>query len=263
MLRSVKSLEGNTLGATDGTIGRVKDFYFDDEAWVIRYVVVDTGAWLGGRKVLVSPYLIREPGTVLGTLPIAVTREQIRNSPGIDTDKPISRQYEKSYLGYYDYPYYWGGSGFWGDFANPGTLTARPGENPYRGHLRAPSGEDAGGDPHLRSCNSVHGYHIVASDGELGHVQGFLLDDQTWAISYLIVNTSSWWLEHDVLVSPESIRSVSWREGTVTVELTRETIRDAPVYDGKETQEQSPGTFIAAAGSTAAHRAARAADAHD
>ena len=179
MLRSVKSLEGNTLGATDGTIGKLKDFYFDDEAWVIRYAVVDTSTWLGGRKVLVSPYAIREPSTVVGTLPVSVTREQIRNSPSIDTDKPISRQYEKTYLGYYDYPYYWGGFGLWGDYNYPGTLSDGLIESRYRGYLHSPSAEDSGSDPHLRSCNAVKGYHILASDGEIGHVQGFVLDDHS------------------------------------------------------------------------------------
>jgi uncharacterized protein YrrD len=232
MLRSVKSLEGNTLGATDGTIGKLKDFYFDDEAWVIRYAVVDTSTWLGGRKVLVSPYAIREPSTVVGTLPVSVTREQIRNSPSIDTDKPISRQYEKTYLGYYDYPYYWGGFGLWGDYNYPGTLSDGLIESRYRGYLHSPSAEDSGSDPHLRSCNAVKGYHILASDGEIGHVQGFVLDDHSWAIRYLVVNTSNWWIGHEVLVSPEWIQDVSWSESTVTVDLSRKSIKDAPVYDG-------------------------------
>ena len=231
MLRSVKSLEGNTLGATDGTIGKLKDFYFDDEAWVIRYAVVDTSTWLGGRKVLVSPFAIREPSTVVGTLPVSVTREQIRNSPSIDTDKPISRQYEKTYLGYYDYPYYWGGFGLWGDYNYPGTLSDGLIESRYRGYLHSPSAEDSGSDPHLRSCNAVKGYHILASDGEIGHVQGFVLDDHSWAIRYLVVNTSNWWIGHEVLVSPEWIQDVSWSESKVTVGLSRQSIKDAPVYD--------------------------------
>jgi len=109
MLRSVNDLDGFKVGAADGHIGKVKDCYFDDEAWVIRYVVVDTSAWLGGREVLISPYSIGPPDWSRLILPVSLTKEQIKNSPSIDTDQPISRQYERSHLGYYGYPYYWGG----------------------------------------------------------------------------------------------------------------------------------------------------------
>jgi hypothetical protein len=109
MLRSVNGLDGFKIAAADGHIGKVKAFYFDDEAWVIRYVVADCGAWLGNREVLVSPYSIGTLDWSRLMLPVALTKEQIRSSPGIDTDKPISRQYERSHLGYYGYPYYWGG----------------------------------------------------------------------------------------------------------------------------------------------------------
>jgi len=232
MLRSVKSLEGFAIGATDGTVGKVKDFYFDDEAWVIRYVVVDTSVWLGGREVLVSPYSIGEPDWAGNVLPAMISKKQIEESPGIETDRPVSRQYERSYLGYYGYPYYWGGSSLWGDNYYPGSY--RQGMDPaddngYGGHLRAPAEED--GDPHLRSCDAVKGYHIRASDGEIGHVQGFLLDDLTWSIRYLIVNTSNWWVGHTVLVSPEWIRKVSWTGSYVDVALDRQAIKDAPAYD--------------------------------
>jgi len=183
MLRSVKSLEGFAIGATDGPFGKVRDFYFDDQSWVIRYLVVDTSAWLGGRKVLISPYAIGTTGWDAEVLPATITKQQIKDSPGIDADEPVSRQYEKSYLGYYGYPYYWGGTGLWGDSYYPGTVL--PGaqtqyDDAYRGHLRGPSADD--GDPHLRSCNQVKGYHLSATDGEIGHVEGFLIDDATWSI---------------------------------------------------------------------------------
>jgi hypothetical protein len=231
MLRSVKSLEGFAIGATDGAFGKVKDFYFDDEAWVVRYLVVDTSAWLGGRRVLISPYAISQPGWDGTVLPAAITKEQIKNSPGIDTEEPVSRQYEKSYLGYYGYPYYWGGPGLWGENYHPGTaLTGVDAQyhDGYRGYLKRPSGDD--GDPHLRSCNAVKGYYLGASDGEIGHVQGFLIDDSTWSIRYMIVNTSNWWVGHQVLVSPEWIQQVSWADSKVTVALDREAIKSSPIY---------------------------------
>jgi len=194
MLRSIKSLEGFSIGATDGPFGKVRDFYFDDQAWVIRYIVVDTSAWLGGREVLISPYSIAQPDWAGRVLPARITKQQIKDSPSTESDEPISRQYEKRYLGYYGYPYYWGGAGLWGAGYYP-SLAPRGTDDEhgvgYRGYLRAPSSEDIG-DPHLRSCEAVKGYHIHATDGELGHVQGFLIDDFTWSVRYLVVNTSNW-----------------------------------------------------------------------
>lgn len=233
MLRSVKKLEGFAIAATDGAIGHVKDFYFDDQAWVLRYLVVDTGSWLGGRDVLISPYSIRQPGWASDRLPVSITRKQIENSPGIDSAKPVSRQFEQGYLGYYGYPDYWGGIGLWGDSYYPGaqwTGTAADDYDGYRGYVRAAQ-FDRDGDPHLRSCNAVNGYHIQASDGEIGQVAGFLIDDATWSIRYMIVNTSNWWVGHKVLVSPEWIDAVSWADSKVKVALSRQSIKDAPLYD--------------------------------
>ena len=232
MLRSVKSLEGFAIGATDGKFGKVKNFYFDDESWVIRYLVVDTSTWLGGREVLISPYSISQPNWAESFTAATISKQQIKDSPSIDSDKPVSRQYERSYLGYYGYPYYWGGTGLWGEGYYPGSYLAGldAGDyDGYQGYLGAPSADD--GDPHLRSCNAVKGYHIKASDGEIGHVQGFLVDDRTWSVRYLIVNTSNWWVGHKVLISPEWIQNVSWVDSHVDVSLDRQAIKNAPIYD--------------------------------
>jgi len=236
MLRSVNSLDGFKVAAADGHIGKVKDFYFDDEAWVIRDVVVDSGTWLGGREVLISPHSIGTPDWSRLILPIALPKEQVKNSPSIDTHKPISRQYERSHLGYYGYPYYWGGARLWGVQNYPGTQLTGIGAEPdgvYQGYLRAPSDTPAAGDTHLRSCNAIKGYHVHATDGDIGHVQGFLADDSTWSIRYLILDTSNWWVGHEVLVSPEWIQDVSWANSTVSVSLNRHAIRYAPAYNGE------------------------------
>jgi hypothetical protein len=134
MLRSVKSLEGFAIGATDGTFGKVNDIYFDDEAWVVRYLVVDTGTWLGGRDVLISPYSIGQPDWAGSVLPATISKQQIKDSPSLVTDKPVSRQYERSYLGYYGYPYYWGGMGLWGGGYYPGTYMTGMNEERYNGY---------------------------------------------------------------------------------------------------------------------------------
>jgi len=230
MLRNVNQLEGRAIGATDGPVGKIKDFYFDDQAWVVRYAVVDTHKWFGGHEVLISPYAMGRGDWTGDTLPVSVTKDQVKNSPGVDTHKPISRQFETSYLKYYGYPYYWGGMGLWGEGNYPGALPVgmiSPPYQNYAGYLRSPTTE---GDAHLRSCKAVTGYHIRADDGEIGHVQGFLVDDATWSIRYLIVNTSNWWMGHLVLVSPEWIDNVNWPESVVSIDLKRSQIQEAPAY---------------------------------
>ena len=215
MLRSMKDLKDYAIHATDGIIGQVKDFYFDDKAWVIRYLVVDTGSWLSSRKVLISPIAIGQPDWANKVLPVSITKEQVKNSPDIDTDKPVSRQHETRYLGYYGYPFYWGGVGLWGGGSLPGHdddrvrwLHSTPTRSVReRGGLRAGrSGAARDDDLHLRSCKAVMGYHIEATDGDIGHVQGLLVDEETWAIRYMVVDTSNWWLGHKVLIPTNGSR---------------------------------------------------------
>lgn len=237
MLRSLKDLENCEIGATDGNIGHVEDFYFDDHEWVVRYLIVDTGPWLFGRKVLISPISIAHPNWAERTLPVSITREQVENSPAIDTDKPVSRQYETEYLGYYGYPFYWGGTGIWGGGIYPyGMSAAEAGAVPWREDLdgeraRVERAKHLDDDPHLRSCREVVGYRLHASDGEIGHVDSLLVDEETWGVRYLVVNTSHWWQGHKVLIAPAWITDVRWLDESVTVGLSREAIQGAPVFD--------------------------------
>jgi hypothetical protein len=240
MLRSTKDLENYVISATDGPIGHVKDFYFDDDVWVVRYLIVDTGSWLSSRKVLISPISVRHPDWLKRTLPLSITKEQVRNSPNIDTDKPVSRQNEEQYLGYYGYPYYWGGEGVWGEGSSPYAMV--PGntddgegwkerQREIEISLRAERVRHRNDDPNLRSCEAVTGYHLHAIDGEIGHIAGYLIDDESWAIRYVIIDTSNWWLGHKILIAPEWITAVHWSDQTVSVDLGRELIKDAPAYD--------------------------------
>jgi uncharacterized protein YrrD len=242
MLRSMKELEGYAIHATDGTIGHVRDFYFDDEAWVIRYFVVDTGAWLRSRKVLISPIAIGHSKPNERAQMVSLTKAQVRDSPDIDTELPVSRQHEVRHLRYYGYPYYWGGTGLWGGVDDPSMMLMAG----YDGFVPTPNGRQTedekviaaaeaarhqNDDPHLRSCKAVIGYHIEATDGGIGHVQGMLVDEDSWAIRYLVADASNWWLGHEVLIAPQRIRSVSWSGKTVSVDLTRQAVKDAPPYD--------------------------------
>lgn len=240
MLR-MNDLENYAIRATDGTIGRVTDFYFDDEAWVIRYLVIDTGGWLSSGNKLISPIAIGHPNWTEKVLPVSITKEQVKNSPDIDTDNPVSRQHEIRYFGYYGYPRYWGGAGLWGEGGYPNMMmrgNAGFVSSPHvvqseeeTAHAIAQAAGHQDDSPQMRSCKAVVSYHIQASDGDIGHVHGLLVDEETWAIRYLVVNTSNWWLGHQVLVAPQWIQNVSWPESTVSVNLSRQAVQDAPSYD--------------------------------
>jgi hypothetical protein len=240
VLRNSQYLEGCAIGATDGPIGEVKDLYFDDEAWVIRYLVVSTGGWLSNRKVLISPYAISQQQWDQGRLRATITKEQVKNSPDIDTDKPISRQYEMQYLTYYRYPSYWGSNDLWGVGVSPNMMPTNSGVNWSADQFaqaeaeRERMGRLEHYDSHLRSCNAVMKYHVRAIDGDIGHVHSLLVDDETWAIRYLIVDTSNWWLGHQVLIAPQWIDDVSWFDCKVSVDLSRQAVQDAPRYDAAQ-----------------------------
>lgn len=238
MLQSVNNLQGRGIHATDGDIGRVDHFLFDDENWAIRYLVVDTSRWLPGRKVLISPISI-DSTKRKDEISLSLTRQKIKDSPDIDTNKPVSRQYESDYLKYYGYEPYWVGSSLWGTSAYP---VVQPRASAGMGYpVRTPAAAGSAAavrsvkpqqrDSHLRSTNEVIGYYIQATDGDIGHVEDFLVDDQDWAIRYMIVDTVNWWPGKKVVISPDWIERVSWPETRVHVNLSRENIRKAPEYD--------------------------------
>ena len=223
MQRTTAQLKGFTIRAADGDLGTVDDFYFDDETWTIRYLTVETGGWLGGRPVLISPHSIIHADWQSKRLDVALTKKQVENSPNIDTHKPVSRQHEVEYLGYFGYPYYWAGP------YSPGYYpmgTPVPINAPMEGLGK--SVELA--DTHLRSTQAITGYYIEATDGEIGHVNGFVVDDETWTIRYMEVATQNWWPGKKVLVAPDWIQRVSWAESKVFVELTRGSIQGGPEY---------------------------------
>lgn len=241
MLRSAHDMRGYTIQASDGEIGKVYSFLFDDEKWTIRYLVVKTGNWLRGRLVLISPISMGEPDWGAQTLPVHLTQEQIKNSPDIDAEQPVSRQQEIEYFRYYNYPVYWGGPGLWGAGMYP-TYPGYPGQiipppdtpQTIAQERTSPQGEapeDEQGDPHLRSTHEVTGYHIHARDGSIGHVEDFIAEDANWAIRYMVIDTRNWWPGKKVLVAPRWIESVNWADRSVDVNLERETIKQGPEYD--------------------------------
>ncbi|MBM4025242.1 MAG: PRC-barrel domain containing protein [Planctomycetes bacterium] len=223
MLRSVESLRGFTIGATDGRIGEVHAFLFDSRNWTVRYLVVDTGKWLPGRKVLIAPSALGPLDWQGGVLHVNLTQEQVRNSPDIDTDKPVSRQREAELHRYYGWTPYWGtgyGIGGMPPAGYPHTLADR-----QTAVLEAERPETT-----LRSTRAVKGYRIRATDDEIGAVDDFIVDDEG-GIRYLVVDTGKWLAKRKVLIPPAWVTDIRWEEQKVWVDVPRQTIKDSPPYD--------------------------------
>jgi uncharacterized protein YrrD len=242
MLHNVKELEDYTVGASDGELGTVKDVYFDDQRWAIRYMVVETGGWFSSRKVLISPNSVRSVAWADEILNVNLSRQQVKDGPSIDTDKPVARQHEIDHYNYYGYPYYWEGANLWGESMyplpwvgaspDPPLASRKPRDDTVARERQARlDRERESADSHLRSSNEVIGYEIMATDGPIGSVENFVFDDESWAIRYLVVDTRKWLPGRHVLLSPESIERVSWSDHEVFVSMTRQAIETSPDYD--------------------------------
>ena len=234
MLRHTSEIRGYAIGASDGPIGSITDFLFDDVTWLVRWLVIDTGSFLNGRNVLLPPSALSQVNHIGHQLAVHLTKQQIKDSPDITTDEPVSSEMETNLYDYYGWSPYWstgfymGGYGFAGRPFGPSSLGFDPrdreDEVAHRAH----------GDRHLRSVRAVDGYHIHASDGEIGHVADFLLEDGDWSIHYLVIDTQNWWPGKRVLISPRSVRSTDWSTRTVNLDVDRRMVKDSPAYDGSK-----------------------------
>ena len=228
MLRSMNEIIGYRLSAGDGEVGKCKDFLFHDHDWAVRYMVADTSKWLPGRKVLIPQVALAEADWKTRRFSVKMTKGQIRNSPPLDEDAPVSRRYEKQWFDYYGWPYYWTG-----DRLRP------PQSSPTEVYLRTQEGlveEKRPLKPQtgLRSVQEVVGYHIRATDGEIGHVENFIVDDEMWVLRYMVVDTRNWLPGRKILVSPGWINAIEWADEKVEVGLTRKAIRNGPEYNPSE-----------------------------
>ena len=221
MLYTTKTLKGCKLDSLDGEIGKVKEFYFDDQHWTIRYLVADTGNWLTGKQVLISPYALTGVIKDGQCITVNLTKKQIENSPSLESDKPVSLQFEQSYYMYYGWPLYWEGPNMLGTYPNI--------VRDIKKIKKSAKGEKTW-NPHLRSTHKVSGYNIQTVDGEIGHIEDFIIDDETWVIRYLIIDTKNWWPGNKVLISPRWAERVSWDENKVFVNLTREKVKQSPGF---------------------------------
>jgi hypothetical protein len=227
MLKTITHLKGFSIRATDGDLGSVEQLYFDDQSWTVRYLTVATGGWLEGRRVLISPFSITKVNWQARRVDVSLTREQVEKSPDIDTHQPVSRQHESAYLSAFGYPNYWGGPYEWGPVYFPMGFAAPVIDSAEEISARA---KQESKDSHLRSTGGVSGYDIQAIDGEIGHVSGFVLDDQTWSIRYIEVATRNWWPGKKILLSPKWIQRISWLSSKLFVALSREAIQTGPAY---------------------------------
>lgn len=218
MIQNINDLYGYTLSATDGEIGHIKDFYFDDHDWVIRYLVVETGGWLHDRQVLLTPHVFGHFDQATKTLPVHLTKKQIENSPPIENHLPISRQYEKAYYHHYGLPNYWNGGSLWGIGAYPVATEL----NQWAASKKARP--ESSGDQQLRSTREVTGYAIHTVDGEVGTVSGVLVDDTHWVITELIVETGHWYAGKKIRLLPEHIQQINYLGMNVQVNLTKENL---------------------------------------
>lgn len=221
MLINAKTLATYRLNGNDGEVGHVKEFYFDDKHWTIRYLVADTGSWLSDRQVLISPYALAEVDQQKRYINLNLSKNQIENSPLLNTDKPVSKQFEETYYKYYGWPLYWGGPNMWGPFNNI-VFEAKE-------HAESNTGGKPW-DPNLRSTHDVTGHTIQATDGTIGHVDDFIIDDETWALRYIVVDTKDWMAGKKVLISPHWIESISWQESKVFINLKKEAVELSPEY---------------------------------
>jgi hypothetical protein len=234
MLVRSKIIQDYKLSGIDGEVGNIKEFYFDDKYWTVRYLVANTGNWLSSRLVLISPYFLKDVDHGSEMINVDLTKNQIEKSPSIDRNIPVTRDYEVSYHGYYGTPLYWDGPNMWG--ANPYLLHDREkwkNENTgltNNGNEVTP-GKGSTWDSNLRSTDDVNGFKIHASDEEkTGHVDDFVIDDETWAIRYLIINTGNIFTGRKVLISPQWIDRISWDDSVVYINLTKENIKQSPEY---------------------------------
>jgi hypothetical protein len=252
MMHILSDLDNFVIDATDGKIGRVTDFYFDDRRWVIRYLVIEIGSALDSHKVLLSPAIIKHLNREQKTITVDVSLSEINNSPRIDTTKSLSSNYEIDYLSYYGYAFNWDNN-LQNSFSIDDELAALPSDTNIQKSTKSEdifldidSVRRMYGDRHLRSYQEIINYHIQAGDGEIGQLRSMLIDDDTWTIQCCIANTGHWWFGHQVLMTPQAIRDISWGSNKIHVDMTQQQVKDAPFfnYSLSESAQRELGVYL-------------------
>lgn len=217
-MRSFRELRGFAIRATDGRIGTLSDVYFDDSGWQVRYCVIDTGQWTGSRYVLVGSRRLGLVDATSRDLWVRLSKAEVRRSHRAETHKPVSKQRHTPLI------------------SALSRLVPWPGQ-----HRTEPDSARAPHDRHLRSCQAVVGHRLAAIDGTIGRVDDFLIDDKAWAIRHLIIDAG----DHSpagsrVLMAPRHISGISWPQAAVSVNLTRDAVVRAPIYQAAAANNHSP-----------------------
>lgn len=229
MLRPANDIKGLSLRARDGEIGKVEDIYFDSEKWTVRYLVVDAGSLFVSHNVLISPISVISLDWDDKAIAVDLTQEQVRGAPHWDEDRPVSRQNEIELFHYYGWPYYRPGAYAWGAWRSPSAAAA---SSPVREPVVPPPEQE--GDPNLHSIEEVRGYGITATDEEIGHVEDFLIDEESWELRYLVIDTAPLWFGRKVLLPPDWAGSIDVVDSKLHVDVTKEAIENAPDVDYKQ-----------------------------
>ena len=230
MLINLNEVRGYEVFASDGLLGKVDEFFFTDYCWMIRYLVVDTG-WLFGRRVLVAPASIKDIDVVYRRITLSIARDEFEHGPGVETDLPVSRQNEIAFSQHYGWPR------FWEEHPGGGVIAPVPRPMQPRRSKQKPAdpstpGTASGdGDPHLRSAREIKGYHIEATDGEIGHVDDLIVDDETWTIRYMAVDTRNWMPGRRVLVAPAWATAIDWYGHLISVSIDRKALNNCALCD--------------------------------
>lgn len=243
MLRSIKLFFEVKLGASDGEIGHVNDFFFDDETWAVRYLVANTGSWMPGRLVLISPHAFGNLYQGGRILLVNLTRKQIEQSPSLESHKLISRQFEEDYHRHFGWPFYWHG----GETSGMNGFPKAPGPRRLaKKRSTAKGGESESHECHLRSAKATIGLHIQATDETTGYLADFVMDDENWVIQYIVVDTRHWLSGKRVMISPSMISRISWEESKIYVNLTKLDLLTSPVFDPAAfgIRERDPRLFL-------------------
>jgi uncharacterized protein YrrD len=223
MIRSAREITGAAIEARDGSIGAVDDIYFDDQLWKLRYLVVDTGKWLPGRRVLIPPGAIASTWKGEHKLPVELTKGQVEASPDIDTAKPVSRAAEELLYTHYGWVPYWAA----GIMPPPPPHFAQ--KESDRRH--AVTVAQSSGEAHLQSIRDLMNSEFYASDGKAGHVTDFMIDLDNGEIRFLVIDTGTWLAKKEVLIPVSSISEVDWAALTVVSRMSRQEVANSPEYN--------------------------------
>jgi len=273
MLRKAHSLIGTKIHATDGEMGHIEDFYFDDAKWMIRYMIVRTGSWFSGKHVMLAPSTIGDVVWEKHSVNVNLSKEQITKSPDLNMEMPVTREQEIDLVRELNYPTYWSGTpGPISDSISTMGLAATGGPGMAVGPYTGPSGlpnevasdiystdisnpSALGADPantaeteiradvtraaqagavsvQLHEVKRLTGFQVVGSDDAVGKVSDFMIDDESWQVASLLLDTTAWWPGGEVLVATGLITGINPSHSQIRIKSTRDEIKSSPEYKG-------------------------------